>query len=282
MHQTVLDEALSALSTIAPALTITTVSTVNTDAIAHDLRPIIGYAADHMLKPSLRPSDVTRKPDNTPVTKVDVAINTFLTNALTSLLPGSAVLGEEGSTGPIGEVPTWVIDPIDGTYSFIAGLGLATVAVSLVLPGAPVPVIAAVADPWTQSYYLYSDSGPTMRGSTLVHAATTTKIKDAYIAICASKLYEPLSRFGAHVVTSLPAVRMGACVCDGGADALVFQGSPWDVATTLGLVTGAGGFIAYRTPPSPLAPYSELVAAGTQELAEAILDIWDLVAPRPR
>jgi myo-inositol-1(or 4)-monophosphatase len=255
---------------------------VNTDAIAHDLRPVIEYAANHMLKPSLRPTDVTRKSDGTPVTKVDVAINTFLTNALTSLLPKSAVLGEEGSTGPIGEVPTWVIDPIDGTYSFIAGLGLATVAVSLVLPGDAVPVIAAVADPWTESYYLYADPGPTRRGSTLVHASPTTEIKDAYIAICASKLYEPLSRFGAHVVTSLPAVRMGAAVADGGADALVFQGSPWDVATTLALVTGAGGFIAYRTPPNPLSSYSELIAASTQELAESILDIWDLVAPRPR
>jgi myo-inositol-1(or 4)-monophosphatase len=192
------------------------------------------------------------------------------------------VLGEEGSTGPIGEVPTWVIDPIDGTYSFIAGLGLATVAVSLVLPGDPLPVISAVADPWTESYYLYADPGPTFRNLSPVRASAVTEIKDAYIAICASKLYEPLARFGAHVVTSLPAVRMGAAVADAGADALVFQGSPWDSATTLGLVSGAGGFIAYRTPPNPLSPYSELVAAGTQELAEAVLDIWDLVAPRPR
>ena len=52
MHQTVLDEALPALPTSAHASTHATVSTVNTDAIAHDLRPIIAYAADHMLKPS--------------------------------------------------------------------------------------------------------------------------------------------------------------------------------------------------------------------------------------
>ena len=70
-------------------------------------------------------------------------------------------------------------------------------------------------------------------------------------------------------------------MADGRADALVFKGAPWDVATTLALVSSAGGHIAYRTPPNPLGDYSELIAAGTEELAEKLLGIWDQLSPRP-
>jgi fructose-1,6-bisphosphatase/inositol monophosphatase family enzyme len=245
------------------------------EELSHKVRAITAYAADAMLKASPRPLPVAKKPDGSPVTDLDVAINTYLTDALTELLPGSAVLGEEGSTGPVGDVPTWVIDPIDGTSSFIAGLGLCTVAVALVLPGNNVPVLASVADPWTESYFHVTHPGPSQRGNTTTHVSDVTKVSDAYIAICVSRLYEPLARHGAHVVTSLPSVRMGAAVADGRADALVFSGAPWDVATTIALVTAAGGVVLYRTPPNPLGAHSELVAASTQELADAILDVWN-------
>jgi len=63
---------------------------------------------------------VTTKPDGSPVTDVDVAIETALRASLARDRPGDMVTGEElGDTGPAAR--RWYLDPIDGTKRFIAG-----------------------------------------------------------------------------------------------------------------------------------------------------------------
>ena len=72
--------------------------------------------------PRFRQQDfsVTTKPDGSPVTDVDVAIETALRASLARDRPGDMVTGEElGDTGPAAR--RWYLDPIDGTKRFIAG-----------------------------------------------------------------------------------------------------------------------------------------------------------------
>ena len=65
---------------------------------------------------------VERKPDRSPVTAADRAIETFLRKRLARAFPGDAVVGEEfGSPPTLGET-FWTIDPIDGTRAFTRGL----------------------------------------------------------------------------------------------------------------------------------------------------------------
>ena len=68
---------------------------------------------------------VERKPDRSPVTAADRAIEERLRRDLARLCPGEAVIGEEGgSDGAGGALGTsyWTIDPIDGTRAFSRGL----------------------------------------------------------------------------------------------------------------------------------------------------------------
>src|ERR1700712_4454054 len=67
---------------------------------------------------------VETKPDSTPVSDADKAVETALRDRLGQTHPGDAVLGEEqGFTGGVGgsedTARRWVIDPIDGTKNFI-------------------------------------------------------------------------------------------------------------------------------------------------------------------
>lgn len=62
------------------------------------------------------------------VTEADRASEAALSAALTDLLPGSVVVGEEGTAADPAmmerlseERPVWVIDPLDGTANFVAG-----------------------------------------------------------------------------------------------------------------------------------------------------------------
>jgi histidinol-phosphatase len=64
---------------------------------------------------------VESKPDLTPVTDADRAVERTLREAIERHRPNDAVLGEEyGSTGE--SARRWVIDPIDGTKNFVRGV----------------------------------------------------------------------------------------------------------------------------------------------------------------
>jgi myo-inositol-1(or 4)-monophosphatase len=82
----------------------------------------------------------TSKPDNSPVTIYDVKVEQALKDRLAESFPDMGFEGEE--TGPSGNAETyWLVDPIDGTSSFIRGLPFSTNMAALVHEG---QVIAAV------------------------------------------------------------------------------------------------------------------------------------------
>lgn len=78
--------------------------------------------ADAETLPTFRAGlEVDTKADGTPVTAADRAAERAVRRAILARYPDHAVLGEEdGLDGPEG-APTWIIDPIDGTRSFITG-----------------------------------------------------------------------------------------------------------------------------------------------------------------
>lgn len=62
---------------------------------------------------------VTIKPDGSPVTDVDLAVERALRERVAQRRPGHAVLGEEYGASGEGEW-CWYLDPIDGTSKFVA------------------------------------------------------------------------------------------------------------------------------------------------------------------
>jgi histidinol-phosphatase len=92
---------------------------------------------------------VTTKPDRTPVTDADQAVERVIRATLNASRPEDDIFGEEMGTdsNTIGARPgrQWVIDPIDGTAGFLRGLPIWGTLVALAIDG--VPVVGAISAP---------------------------------------------------------------------------------------------------------------------------------------
>ncbi|HKK29963.1 MAG TPA: inositol monophosphatase [Alphaproteobacteria bacterium] len=106
---------------------------------------IIREVAEHELVPkfiTLDEAEIDEKNPGDFVTTVDLSMEKALGAALTALLPGSLVVGEEAVHEDRnrlslleGEAPVWVLDPLDGTANFTFGLPIVAVIVALVMKG---------------------------------------------------------------------------------------------------------------------------------------------------
>jgi histidinol-phosphatase len=83
----------------------------------------LGDIADEISLARYRALDlvVTTKPDNSPVTDADKAVERAIIDAIAAKYPSDGVVGEEfGTSGSKDRY--WVIDPIDGTKNFLRGV----------------------------------------------------------------------------------------------------------------------------------------------------------------
>lgn len=100
-----------------------------------DLALTLADTADEISMRRFRANDlaISTKPDMTPVTDADRAVESALREVLAAGRPSDGILGEEfGSQDPANateseppkesEVRTWVIDPIDGTKNYVRGV----------------------------------------------------------------------------------------------------------------------------------------------------------------
>ncbi|MDR1480430.1 MAG: histidinol phosphate phosphatase [Planctomycetaceae bacterium] len=98
---------------------------------------IVERAGEITLKYFYEPAEysVGRKADESPVTAADLAVEEFLRGRILELFPDDEILGEEfaSQTGTSGF--KWLIDPIDGTKSFIHGVPLYSILVGLEYDG---------------------------------------------------------------------------------------------------------------------------------------------------
>ena len=89
--------------------------------LAHQLAD----AADKQSMARYRASDlrVETKPDLTPVTEADQAVEQLIRAMLSDARPNDVVVGEEfGGDAALTPVRRWIIDPIDGTKNYVRGV----------------------------------------------------------------------------------------------------------------------------------------------------------------
>ena len=82
--------------------------------------------------------NVEMKPDDTPVTPTDLEVESLLRGMIAERYPQHGIIGEEHPTKGDAESHVWVIDPIDGTRSFIAGRPVFGTLIALTVDGVPV------------------------------------------------------------------------------------------------------------------------------------------------
>jgi len=248
------------------------------DTVRADLAPRAGRA------------EVTIKADGTPVTIHDRETDDRLVTALLAAFPGHGAVSEERDHVAPGTDWTWVLDPIDGTSNFIAGLPYWCVSVALCLEGHP--VLGVVEAPTLAARYVaVAGRGATLHaggGEERLAVAPAVGLRDQG-ASHVPGLYSGGAARDLHADgVALNARVMGASALDlamvaAGAAPLAVALGPhvWDVAAGALLVAEAGGAVVGRgsEPLLPLAPgkdYADAVvstaAASDLALASEALD----------
>lgn len=186
------------------------------------------------------------KGDGTPVTDLDVEVNERIVAAIDAEFPDHTVVSEELGTTHVGAGRwTWIVDPIDGTSNFTAGLPYWCVSIALTLDGEPVLGVVE-APPLGRRYVAIRGEGATRNGVP-IEARGRTDWNDG------ANRYVPLLLTTATARRARPGVRlnprvMGSaaldlCLVADGTSAASISLSPkvWDIAAGALLVTEAGG-----------------------------------------
>lgn len=102
-------------------------------------------AADAISLDRFRAADlvVQTKPDRSPVTDADQAVERAIRAGIAASRPGDGVLGEEYGVEGTGS-RQWIIDPIDGTANFLRGVPVWGTLIALAIDGEPVLGVASM------------------------------------------------------------------------------------------------------------------------------------------
>jgi myo-inositol-1(or 4)-monophosphatase len=125
-----------------------------------DIRQIVAEAGQLAL---LHYGKVTGsvKADLSIVSEADAAVESFLRSSLTALAPGYGYIGEEteeSSPAATGETRAWVVDALDGSRAFVAGMPLWMPAVCLM--DGDRPIAGAALNPITRELFWADQDGP--------------------------------------------------------------------------------------------------------------------------
>jgi histidinol-phosphatase len=132
---------------------------------------------------------VMSKPDLTPVTDADKAVEQSIRRTLSRVRSRDAITGEEqGSTGH--SQRRWVIDPIDGTKNFVRGVPVWATLISLVVDDEV--VLGVVSAPLLQRRWWASKGNGAWTGRSLLKA-TRCQVSDVRRLEDASLSYSSLS-----------------------------------------------------------------------------------------
>lgn len=192
-------------------------------------------------------AEVERKADDSPVTIADREAERLIRASISQAYPDDGVLGEEaGESGP--QDHRWVIDPIDGTKSFISGVPLYATLLAYETAGEPVLGVC-VFPALGECVYAEAGAGAYLNGRPC-HVSRVARLEDAVIA-CGS--HGSMAKYGraeslARLAERALAVRTWgdayghALVATGRAAAMIDPiVARWDVAAMRVIVREAGG-----------------------------------------
>jgi histidinol-phosphatase len=202
--------------------------------------------ADGIALPRFRALDlvVRTKPDRTPVTEADEAVERAIRNRLAGARPDDAILGEEeGASNSLllGSPRRWIVDPIDGTRNYSRGIPVWFTLIGLEVDGR-VEIGVASAPALGRRWWARLGDGAFANGEPIRVSAIAT-IEDAVVSFAASSRtrIEPLLQRAWHPQPYSDAWAH-LLVAEGSVDAAIEHAlEPWDIAALLPIVAEAGG-----------------------------------------
>jgi inositol-phosphate phosphatase / L-galactose 1-phosphate phosphatase / histidinol-phosphatase len=218
------------------------------------------------------PIAVEQKADRSPVTAADRAIETEMRRMIREQFPTHGIQGEEFAAEAGAEF-TWVLDPIDGTKSFISGFPLFGSLIALT-HGARA-VLGIIEAPALSERWVGVEGAPTLCNGVPVHTSTCASIEHARVYSTTTDAFdaERLRRYDAY--TRRASIRRygGDCYLYGllaaGHCDLVIEAAmkPHDFQALVPVVEGAGGKISdWSGRPLDAQSGDSVLAAATQAL----------------
>jgi histidinol-phosphatase len=197
-------------------------------------------AADALSLPRFRSGlTIETKPDLTPVTEADRAVEAELRRILSEERSADAILGEEQGASGSGS-RRWILDPIDGTRNYARGVPVWATLIALEEDG--VVVVGAVSAPALGGRWWAERGSGAFASGEPIHVSAISTVEEAVLSFAIEQRTPELARrawhargfgdFWAHMLVAEGAV-------DGAVDAVGVN--EWDLAAVQLIVEEAGG-----------------------------------------
>lgn len=263
--------------------------------IAHELADTAAAVTTPYFRSKL---SIDSKSDESPVTVADREAEAAMRNSLTNRLPDHDIFGEEegmtaGSGGHGSSKWLWVLDPIDGTKSFVTGKPVYGTLIALLCDG--IPVVGIIDQPITKERWVgVSGQQTQLNGSPVCCRRCPGGVSEAYMYATTPHMFEA-EQVAAPWARIRDAVKQDLYGCDCYAYGLLATGcidlvveadmKPYDFLAMIPIVEGSGGRISnWQGEPikwhrSPSGEYvldalrGEVLAAGDPEVHQEALEI---------
>lgn len=188
----------------------------------------------------------TRKADRTVVTVADREVETFLREALGRAFPTDTLLGEEMATRYGGSGRMWVIDPIDGTAAYAAGLPVWGVSLGLLQDWEPLAGIFYL--PLLDELYI-GHGGHSVFNGQPIGVDDSQRLDDESFLAVTSEIHRTYRIDFIGKTRALGSTAANICYVARGTAVAALLGHPWvwDIAGVLPILRAAGGDLRYLT-----------------------------------
>src|SRR3984893_17774938 len=221
-------------------------------AFVDELASVSGEAILPFFRTALSVEDKSRGHGFDPVTAADRAAETAMRSLIGRSFPAHGIIGEEFAEDRGDAEYVWVLDPIDGTKSFISGMPAWGTLIGLTHFGAP--VFGMMHQPFTRERFSGDGGAARYRGPAgdrMLQTRRCASLADAVLFTTSPRLMkERDGRAFAKVEEEVRLSRYGGdcyayCMLAAGQVDLVIETElkPYDVIPLIPIITGAGGIV---------------------------------------
>lgn len=230
------------------------------------------------LKYFRNPLEVERKSDTSPVTIADREVELIMRKMISAQYPQHGIFGEEHGQANVKHPKTWVLDPIDGTKSFITGMPTFGTLIAFLNQGKP--VIGVVDMPAMAERWLGAVGKTTTLNGIPCRTSNCQQLVEANIYATSVDIFTPLELAAFDSVSKKAVMRRfgGDCygyglLASGHIDAVMEADlEPYDYLSLVPVVEGAGGVITdWKGDELTVNSDGRVIAAATVELHAEIL-----------
>lgn len=225
--------------------------------------------------------DFETKEDASPVTEIDRKVEQQIREVIQEMCPTHGILGEEYGTDSKDQEFVWVIDPIDGTKQFIAGIPVYGTLIALCHHG--VPVLGVIDIPAVKERWLGIKGQQTTLNGRKVSTRACKKLSEALMSSSNTEPVLPEHRLGYEKMIETTKWRVYgsacyayACLASGKLDVSIDSGGMREVdyCALVPIIEGAGGVITdWAGDPLTIHSGTTVIAAGDADLHAQTLAI---------